>query len=194
MKVTDIKDLKMQQTRFFIEKEKVEKLCKQYNLENYTINNDLTVDVDGDVKIRKSTHIKFPLKFNKVTGEFTCSYNENLISLEGAPKFVGACFSCYSCKKLSSLQHCPMYIKTDFNITKCDNITSLHNIHTMVKEMGGFFFCDQIQSHMLGLCFIKGLHEIDHPIVGRIMNKHLHDVHMCQEALIDAGFSEYAKL
>lgn len=194
MKLTDIPSLKLQQSQFIADKVKVEDACKKLGLENYTINNDLTVDVDGNVTFPIYKLSTFPVKFNKVSGKFTCNNSDSLISLEGAPKIVQGFFSCYNCPKLTSLEHCPQYIGSHFNIAKCDGIRSLHNIHKLIKSMNGVFRCEQINSHMLGLCLIKDLQTISHPVVGDIINKHLKDIIMCQDALIDAGFAEYAKL
>lgn len=196
MKLTDIPALKLQQTHFFIAKDKVEKACKELKLENYTINADLTVDVDGNAKLSKSNFPKLPIKFNKVSGRFSIPYSLQLTSLEGTPKYVGESFTCYNCENLISLEHCPSYIGEDLNIQNCP-IKSLHNIHKTIKEIGGDFICSYVPTHILGLCFVKGLQAIRSPFdkeIITIINQYLHDVHMCQEALIDAGFSEYAKL
>ena len=48
-------------------------LIMEYNIINYTINEDGYIDVDGNVNLyRKLT--KLPLNFNKVTGYFNCDY------------------------------------------------------------------------------------------------------------------------
>ena len=62
-------------------------------IHNYTINNDLTVDVDGDVDLYNKNLTKIPVQFNEVLGNFDCSYN-NLESLEWHPKYVGGDFDC----------------------------------------------------------------------------------------------------
>ena len=60
----------------------------KYKIKNYTINNDLTVDVEGNVDLA-SMHIKeLPVQFGVVTGEFDISYNKNFKSLKGVPKEV----------------------------------------------------------------------------------------------------------
>jgi hypothetical protein len=66
--------------------------CEKY-LENYTINPDNTIDVNGDVNLndRLGDMEKLPVKFKKVSGYFDCSWN-NLTTLEYCPKFVGEHF------------------------------------------------------------------------------------------------------
>ena len=59
----------------------IQEICKKYGIDNYTINEDGSVDVNGDVYLQ-AYHIKeLPLTFNKVTGNFNCQFN-NLIDLK----------------------------------------------------------------------------------------------------------------
>src|SRR5271157_3681122 len=72
----------------------IDEICKIYDIENYTINNG-SIDVDGDVYIQDKNLDKIPLKFNKVSGSFSCSCN-NLDTLEYCPEYVGKDFWCYN--------------------------------------------------------------------------------------------------
>jgi hypothetical protein len=72
--------------------EDVHRLCKEYNIKKYTINDDLSIDVDGEVYLWFSDLTKLPLNFNKVNGDFNCIFNR-LTSLEGAPKEVNGDFN-----------------------------------------------------------------------------------------------------
>ena len=60
------------------EKEKLIILLEKYKIANYTINDDLTVDVDGDVRLSHLRLTKLPFKFGSVTGNFYCSNNPTL--------------------------------------------------------------------------------------------------------------------
>ena len=91
----------------------IKEICKKYGIENYTINGD-TIDVEGIVDLSHGKLEKLPLKFGTVTRNFSCS-NNNLTSLEGAPKRVGGGFWCYN-----------------------NNLTSLKGAP---KEVGRFFYC-----------------------------------------------------
>lgn len=73
----------------------IKDLCKKYRIEDYTFNDDGSIDVDGDVILMEFDLQKIPIKFNNVTGTFNCSYNR-LTSLENAPKYVGEVFTCQS--------------------------------------------------------------------------------------------------
>ena len=94
----------------------VEEWLKKYNIGNYTINRDLTIDVDGDVNLFKKDLIEIPdyIQFGVIRGNFDCSSN-HLSSLRGCPREVGGYFDC-SNNKLTSLEGSP-------------------------REVGGFFDC-----------------------------------------------------
>jgi hypothetical protein len=77
--------------------------CERY-LENYTINSDNTIDVDGNVYLSKTLgDMKIlPVKFGRVSGYFSCRYNK-LTTLEGCPNYVGNYFY-YDNNELTSLK------------------------------------------------------------------------------------------
>lgn len=83
----------------------IHKLCIQYKIENYTINPDMSIDVDGDVSLRVN-QVDMPLVFNKVTEHFDCSGGGMLTSLKGCPKEVGGYFYCHF-NDLKTLEHFP---------------------------------------------------------------------------------------
>jgi hypothetical protein len=132
------------------EKSKIVELCKKYKIENYTINDDLSIDVDGDVDLSYLLPVdrggltKIPLKFNRVSGYFLCN-NNKLKSLFGCPEWVGDDFSCSS-NQLTSLEFCPSYVSGDFDCYN-NNLTSLcysNNLTTLEylpKWIGGNIDC-----------------------------------------------------
>ena len=61
-------------------------ICKKYNIKDYTINPDGSIDVEGEVVILIFIN-ELPIKFNKVSGDFYCSYN-NLSTLKNFPNEV----------------------------------------------------------------------------------------------------------
>ena len=71
----------------------IHKICEKYNIKNYTINPDGSIDVEGDVFISNKNLDKLPLKFNYVSGVFVCS-NNRLTSLEGSPRKLGLKLYC----------------------------------------------------------------------------------------------------
>jgi len=116
-------------------KEEVEEILMFFDIEDYNINDDLTVDVNGNVDLSDKRLTRIPITFGKVTGHFDCSVN-NLKSLSGAPKEVGGNFSCLY-NNLTSLKGSPKEVGGDFNCFE-NNLTSLKG---SPKEVGGDFNC-----------------------------------------------------
>jgi hypothetical protein len=115
--------------------EDIHRICNEYDIKNYTINDDLSIDVDGDVFIIRKNMIKLPLKFNKVNGILSLSYT-NLKKLEGAPKEVNGNFYCIK-NVLTSLKDSPKNVKGDFNCSK-NELISLEGAPDVVR---GDFNC-----------------------------------------------------
>jgi len=93
-------------------REEVIELCERYRIKNYTINDDLSIDVDGDVNLSYGNLEYLPLKFNYVSGNFYCN-NNALESLEGSPQTVGGGFQC-SQNELKTLEGCPQTVNGNF--------------------------------------------------------------------------------
>jgi hypothetical protein len=115
-------------------------ICKQYSIENYTINSDGSIDVDGRVDLYKKGLTELPLRFNKVTGYFLCDDN-NLTTLKGCPRWIGGNFIC-SYNQLTSLEFSPDYVGGGFwcqynNLTNnyCDTEIG-GNFYTTLKQDG----------------------------------------------------------
>ena len=93
-------------------KQKIDEVCDYYYINNYTINNDMTVDIDGSVELFDAKLEELPLNFNRISGGFDCDDNF-LTSLKGAPKYVGSHFFC-SNNRLESLKYSPEYVGYQF--------------------------------------------------------------------------------
>jgi len=124
---------------------------------NHTINEDGSIDVDGDVSLGNFDLPHIPFKFNKVSGDFYISHNR-LKTLDGAPKIVGGGFYCsgngltslegspqtvgdnFDCSdnKLTVLSGAPLRINGSFN---CDNNTKLTTLEGAPTEVIGGFYC-----------------------------------------------------
>lgn len=48
----------------------IRKICKEYNIKNYTINKDRSIDVEGEVHLTSKRLTELPLMFNVVKGNF----------------------------------------------------------------------------------------------------------------------------
>jgi hypothetical protein len=89
---------------------------------SYTINNDLTVDVDGDVKLNSKPLSQLPVQFGFVNGNFEV-WNCKLQSLKGSPIKVTGKFNCGN-NLLQSLEYCPREVGSVFLFHE-NNITTL---------------------------------------------------------------------
>lgn len=110
---------------FSVRKEGIIKLCKKYAISNYIINDDLSVDINGDVSLDNLDKIHnvdyIPLNFNHVSGNFDISYN-SLASLKGCPKYVGGNFNC-AYNDLTSLEFGPLYVGGDYSAVENHLVT-----------------------------------------------------------------------
>lgn len=109
-------------------KTQIEQQLNLWNISNFSIKHDLSVDVEGNVDISCRNLYHIPINFNVVTGTFFCSHN-NLLSLEGSPKEVRSLYclknqleslkglspilSFLDCQhnKITSLKECPLSIQ-----------------------------------------------------------------------------------
>ena len=94
----------------------IEAWCEEMGIENYTINSQGEIDVDGDVWLNGEYFKELPYKFGKVNGYFSLTHNKNLTSLKNCPDEVSGSFDLDGCSQLSSLEGCP-------------------------KKVGGYFWC-----------------------------------------------------
>jgi hypothetical protein len=128
--------MKLKRYQSFLEsKQDIDSICKKFNITNYTINDDGTIDVEGNVNLSSRGLTKLPLKFRNVSGDFYCSYNK-LTTLEGSPSSVGGRFYC-SDNKLTTLEGSPSSVRGDFY---CYN-NKLTTLEGSPRSVGGRFDC-----------------------------------------------------
>ena len=125
------------ESQFPTSREEVEATCKKYEISNYAINDDLSIDVNGDVNLRGQYLVAIPIRFNYVSGDFWCNRNK-LTSLKGAPKLVGGDFWC-SWNKLESLEGAPREVGGSM---WCSDL-GLTSLKGAPREVGGTFQCAQ---------------------------------------------------
>ena len=113
--------------------ETIHDICKRYNIKNYTVNDDGSIDVNGDVNLSGFYLTELPLTFNKVSGYFNCGMNK-LTSLKGSPRWIGGYFDC-DCNRLTSLEFSPDYVGSYFSC-ELNNLTD----NLCDTEIGSNFF------------------------------------------------------
>ena len=125
----------MRYLRLFKSFKDIEQICKQYNITDYIINTDGSIDVDDNVNLYNYRLTKLPLKFNKVNGWFDCSHNK-LASLEGSPIEINGGFYCNH-NQLTSFEYAPKIIRGSFSCSD-NNIKTFEYFPSFVK---GEFWC-----------------------------------------------------
>ena len=120
-------------------KEDIDSICKKFGIKNYIINEDSTIDVDGDVDLDRNRLTKLPLKFRKVSGDFSCHINQ-LKSLEGSPLSVGGGFNCFN-NQLKSLSGAPELVDGNFGCS----FNQLKSLEGSPLSVGGNFYCSYNQ-------------------------------------------------
>lgn len=148
--------------------EEIKEFCREFKIKRYTINDDLSIDVDGNVDLEDLGYI--PVKFGKVdgwfhtnhcrlttlknaphtvNGDFRCDYNE-LTSLEFAPKIVIGSFACDH-NQLTSLEHFPDVKRFIYIIGNCFTLNDsfFEKIHSFTTDKGIFGFTHETIEHVL---------------------------------------------
>ena len=110
----------------------IDVICKVYNIQNYTINPDGSIDVVGNVNLNSKRLIKIPLKFNSVSGNFSCGGNQ-LTNLEGTPNYVGDSFYCMNNYGLTTLKGGPKVVNGVYNCSG-NFLEKLEYLPTIVKR------------------------------------------------------------
>ena len=108
----------------------------------YTINDDGSIDVEGNVNMHESKYInnltKIPFKFGKVVGNFWCSSNI-LTDLENSPKYIEGHFGCDN-NELTSLDLFPIYVGGDFYCTYNDDLPYSELFKIVDKVRGDIYY------------------------------------------------------
>ena len=182
------------QPKAVIDKAAIIKWLDSVGVTNYTIRDDGTVDVNGDVGLQSKNLQSIPIQFGHVAGGFSCSRNKVLTTLEGAPQYVGGDFYC-AANNLTSLTGAPQLVGGSFGCWN-NNLTSLAGAPQSVN--GSFDCWGNPQLKMLPIFKIKGITDIHHE-AGHILNKYYKpdgtgDIIAAQDELIDAGFGDIARM
>lgn len=119
-------------------KQKIEHWLNDNLITNYTIHDDLTVDIYENVWFKRKMK-KLPFQFGIVEGDFFAT-DMGLESLEGAPRIVTGLFRCSS-NPITSLKYGPVEVGGDFI---CSH-TKITDLQFSPKTVGGFFECSSCE-------------------------------------------------
>ena len=111
---------------------KIEEWLKQHKITNYTINEDLTIDVNGNVYLNNYVEKELPeyIQFNNVSKKFVL-WHSNIVNLRGCPVTCES-FGCIKCDNLSSLKGCPKIVDR-FEVNSCNKLEDLVGSPKTVK-------------------------------------------------------------
>jgi hypothetical protein len=104
----------------------------------WKVNSNGKIDVAGHVVINKKMKT-IPVQFGTVSGSFSTTDCNELISLKGSPEFVGGNFSCFRNIALTSLEGAPRVVKGEFNCSYCQELKDLKG---SPEEVGKSFACN----------------------------------------------------
>ena len=114
-------------------REQIEQWLAYHDITKYTINENLVVDVAGNVILYNKQLTELPFQFGTVTGSFYLHSNF-LTSLQHCPTTVGRDFYC-SNNKLTSLQYCPTTISGCFYCSNNPFIVTEENEETWLQAI-----------------------------------------------------------
>lgn len=115
------------------DKKLIQNWLDKYSIKNTTVNDDFTVDVDGEVDLSGKNLENLEIKFNRVLKYFDIS-NNRLTSLYGCPDSIGTNFICHS-NQLSSLKYSPNTVGGYFD---CQS-NGLKSLKGATKIVNGFY-------------------------------------------------------
>lgn len=99
---------------------------EDFNITNYKINTDGSLNVLNSVILDNKKMKRIPFYFNKVMGDFNC-YNNGLTSLYGAPNYISGDFLC-SHNNLTDLKYSPKIVRGYF-FSSNNNLKTLNDLN-----------------------------------------------------------------
>ena len=138
----------------------IKEWLKKYDIQNYKINKDNTIDVKGDVNLNHYSKSELPsyIQFNIINGIFTINYSK-IKTLRGCPQEVTNIFQCINCDSLKTLEGGPKKVEGEFNCSECSKLTSLKGAP---KEVGSFYCqCNNSLKTLEGGPIIASYYHVD---------------------------------
>jgi hypothetical protein len=85
----------------------------------WILNDKGQIDVNVSIDLEYKNFKNFPVEFGEIKGNFWCSYNPSLTSLQGAPHTLSGSFVCIDCPSLISLEGLPEWVGGTFRCEHC---------------------------------------------------------------------------
>lgn len=102
-----------------------------------TVNNDGSIDYDGNIDLSGRDIKEIPFKFGTVNGNFNCS-NTKIISLKNSPKYINGDADFSDNNNIISLENGPIEIEGNFD---CSGSRYLYTLKSGPKTVGGDYKC-----------------------------------------------------
>ena len=145
----------------------IKQICLEHKIEDYTINSDGSIDVDGNVDLSSRNLSILPIKFKRIMGDFHIQNNQ-LATLYGSPIAIGRNFNCFNNQltnftngpkwvggdlyaynnKLAILKGSPHEVAGNYYISGNDKLSNL--VGCTLKIGGNFSFDDTLVSTFSG--------------------------------------------
>ena len=141
-------------------KREIKNWLDEYKILNYTINEDLSVDVKDDVRLDNRQLNYIPVKFNKIDGGFFCSYNQ-LTSTEFIPNYILKSFD-ISNNKFEKLNTFPKQINGSIFMDANRSLEDISKIWSC-EYRGSFISCDEkivdeLKCYLISINRLKEVH------------------------------------
>ena len=107
---------------------------ESHKIRNYTLNNDLSIDVYGKVEIYED--LPEYIQFNNIYDDFTVLF-ENVTSMKGFPKYVEKSFF-ISNTKIEILDNCPEEVN-DFEIILNKKLKKIESLPKKINGISRFY-------------------------------------------------------
>ena len=135
-----------EQTKFLSSEAEIKQWLDSHKVENYSINGDMTVSVNGPFTITDKDIEEIPVKLSEVTGSIDVTGNK-LKRIDWAPSKVARDFDCWD-NEIETLEGGPEEVEGGFD---CDN-NKLVNLKGAPKKVGGAFVCSANKLQSLAGC------------------------------------------
>ena len=119
--------------------ENIKSWCEEMGIQNYTINSQGEIDVDGSVDLYGRDFKELPYKFGKINKLFGLGDCKHLTSLKNCPDFVKGPFSCSNCTKLDSLEGCPKKVGGDFWCYDCKQKFTKEEVRSLCEVINNIY-------------------------------------------------------
>jgi hypothetical protein len=113
-------------------KRQIETWLKSYVKGTVKVNEDRSVDVDGDVSFYLYDLDSIPVKFNEVTGSFIIMKCDSIKDISNGPRKVGGNYSIHECKSLHSIKGAPEEVGRAVSLSVLYGFNSLEGFPKVV--------------------------------------------------------------